>query len=158
MIITDYYRFERLQGQKSKLRIDCVACSGGYPPLEGLRNRQGALFLYLGDNSYTKAGNERKADLALSRTSHISSIYNPDINLPYWYGDFNHTTDAMLFIHEKAEITNGEMQTGAVIECFVCRGQRNNRAQLYNALCDGLLDDEIEAMRKASIPESKALL
>ena len=149
MIITDYYCFHKLQGQKSKLRIDCVASSESYPQMEALRNKQGDLFLYIGDNTYTKAGNERKADLALSKTSHISSIYNPEPNMPYWYGDFNHTADALLFVHQKADFVNGYLQAGAVIECFVCRGQRNNRAQLYNALCDGLVDEEMEKLRKA---------
>ena len=64
MIITDYYRFQKLQGQKSKLRIDCVASSESYPPMEALRNKEGALFVYLGDNVYTRAGNERRADMA----------------------------------------------------------------------------------------------
>ena len=152
MIITDYYRFQKLQGQKSKLRIDCVVSSESYPPMEALRNKEGALFLYLGDNTYTKAGNERRADLALSRGCHISSVFNPDPEQPYWYGDFNHTADALLFVHKDADFINGGLQVGAVVECFVCRGQRNNRAQLYNLLCDGNLDEEIAALRKAAAP------
>ena len=152
MIITDYYRFQKLQGQRSKLRVDCVVSTESYPPMEALRNKQGELFLYIGDNTYTKAGNERKADLAISRTSHISSVYNPDPELPYWYGDFNHTADALLFVHNEIEFINGGLQVGAVIECFVCRGQRNNRAQLYSLLCDGELDEEMDSLRQAAAP------
>ena len=69
-----------------------------------------------------------------------------------FHGDFNHTTDALLFVHKDAEFVNGGLQAGAVVECFVCRGQRNNRAQLYNALCDGLLDDEMDSLRQAAAP------
>lgn len=147
MILTDYYRFEKLPNQQSKLRIDCTTSTRTYNPLETLRNKTGDLFLYIGDNTHTKAGKERKADLALSRTTHISSIYNPDLNLPYWYGDMKGTSDALLFVHRNTEFANGGIQIGAVIELFVARGQRNNRSQLYNALCDGELNDEINALR-----------
>lgn len=148
MILTDYYRFEKRSSQRSKLRIDCTASTRSYNPLEALRNKAGDLFLYIGDNTHTKAGKERKADLALSRTAHISSIYNPDLSLPYWYGDMKGTADAFLFVHHNAEFINGGIQAGAVIELFVARGQRNNRSQLYNLLCDGGLDEEINALRK----------
>ena len=103
MILTDYYRFEKLPNQKSKLRIDCTASTSSYDPLEALRNKTGDLFLYIGDNTHTRAGKERKADLVLSRTIHISSVYNPDLTLPYWYGDMKGTTDAFLFVHKNTE-------------------------------------------------------
>lgn len=148
MILTDFYRFEKLPMQKSKLRIDCTASTGSYNPLEALKNKAGDLFLYIGDNTYTKAGEQRKADLALSRTTHISSVYNPDLELSYWYGDMKGTADAFLFVHHDTEFVNGGIQVGSVIELFVARGQRNNRTQLYNALCDGEFDEEIERLRK----------
>ena len=78
MILTDYYRFEKLPNQKSKIRIDCTASTISYNPLEGLKNKSGELFLYIGDN-YTKAGERGKSDLAISKTKHISSVYNPDV-------------------------------------------------------------------------------
>lgn len=148
MILTDYYCFKKLPDQKSKLRIDCVCDTGSYNPLEGIRDKRGALFLYIGDNTYTKAGQGRMAGLALSKTTHISSVYNPELSLPYWYGDMKGTADAFLFVHHNTEFINGGIQAGAVIELFVARGQRNNRSQLYNALCDGELDEEMNALRK----------
>ncbi len=151
MILTDYYRFEKLPNQKSKLRIDCTASTFSYNPLEALRNKEGNLFLYIGDNTHTNAGKERKADLALSRTTHISSVYNPDLGLPYWYGDMKETTDAFLFVHHNTKFVNGGIQVGAVIELFVARGYRNDRNQLYNALCDGLLDEDMNYLRKQVI-------
>ena len=148
MIFTDYYRFEKLPNQKSKLRIDCVASTGSYNPLEALRNKTGDLFLYIGDNTHTKAGRERKADLALSKTSHLSSIYNPDLNLPFWYGDMKGTPDAFMFKHNFPKFINGAIQAGAVIELFIARGQRNNRNSLFNALSDGELDEEMNGLRE----------
>jgi hypothetical protein len=166
MIITDYYKFEKLPNQHSKLRIDCTASTQSYNPLEALRaTRQlkhtdkrdgcniGDLFLYIGDNTYTKAGTERKADLALSRTNHISSIFAPEPTSQYWYGDFHSTADALLFIHNDIDFVDGAIQSGAIIEIFVARGQRNNRAQLYNLLTDGELDSEIEQLRKQAVTE-----
>ena len=148
MILTDYYRFEKLPNQKSKLRIDCTVTTGSYDLLEALRNKEGDLFLYIGDNTHTKAGKERKADLALSKTRHKSSVYNPDLDLPYWYGDMRGTADAFLFVHHNTVFVNGGVQAGAIIELFVARGHRNNRSQLYNALCDGVLDGEMAALRE----------
>lgn len=147
MILTDYYRFEKLLDQKSKMRIDCTASTESYNPLEMMRNKQGELFLYLGDNTHTKAGLERKADLALSKTTHISSIYNPDIEKSFWYGDMKGTADAFLFIHSDFSLVEGRIQAGAVIELFVARGQRNNRGQLYNLLSDGELNEEINTLK-----------
>lgn len=150
MILTDYYKFEKLQNKNSKLRIDCTSSTNSYDPLEHLKNKSGELFLYIGDN-YTKAGDKGKSDLAISKTKHISSVYNPDININYWYGDMRGTADALLFIHSNCVFTEGAIQPGAVIEIFVARGQRNNRTQLYNALTDGELDEEINNLRRSSI-------
>lgn len=150
MIITDYYKFERLDNQKSKLRIDCTASTNSYNPLEELRNKSNELFLYIGDN-YTKAGEKRKADLALSRTKHISSVYIPDINKPFAYGDIKGTADAMLFIFHGFKLVDGAVQSGACIEVFIARGLRNNRVGLYNLLADGELDSDIERLRAGAI-------
>lgn len=147
MILTDYYRFEKLQEQKSKMRIDCTASTASYNPLEAMRNKKGELALYLGDNTHTQAGKERKADLALSKTTHISSIYNPDIEKLFWYGDMKGTADAFLFIHKDFALIEGRIVEGAVIELFVARGQRNSRTALYNLLSDGELNDEINTLR-----------
>lgn len=147
MILTDYYRFEKLPNQKSKLRIDCTASTISYNPLEGLKNKSGELFLYIGDNSYTKAGEKGKSDLAISKTKHISSVYNPDVNQSFWYGDMRGTADALLFVHSDCKFIEGAIQPGAIIEVFVARGQRNNRTQLYNALVDGDFDEEMAELR-----------
>lgn len=152
MILTDYYRFEKLPNQKSKLRIDCVASTGGYEPFERLRSK-GKLFFYIGDNTYTKAGTERKAAMALSKTTHISSMYNREPTLPYWFGDMKGEPDALLFVHQNAKFVNGGIRAGAVIDVFIARGQRNNREPLYNRLSDGKLDDEMKVLMESAVKE-----
>ncbi len=147
MILTDYYKFERLENQKSKTRIDCTASTESFNPLEELKNKKDELFVYLGDNTYTKAGAERKSDLALSRTNHISSVYVPDVSKPLAYGDVKGTADAMLFVLHNFQLVEGVIQAGAVVEVFIARGQRNNRASLFNLLADGELDEEMASLR-----------
>ena len=34
MILTDYYKFVKLEGQKSRMRIDCTASTRSYDTLE----------------------------------------------------------------------------------------------------------------------------
>lgn len=155
MILTDYYRFRKLSGQKSKTRIDCMASTFSYEMLEFMRNKDGQLYLYVGDNTYTKTVRERKADLALSKTSHISSIYAPDLSLPYYYGDFNHTEDAALFVFKNVSFINGGILPDAEIEIFIARGQRQNRTSLYNLLCDGELNADIAQLRTNAVSESE---
>lgn len=147
MILTDYYKFERLENQKSKTRIDCTASTESYNSFEELKNKKEELFVYMGDNTYTKAGADRKADLALSRTKHISSVYVPDVNKPLGYGDVKGTADAILFILHNYQLVDGVIQAGAVVEVFIARGQRHNRASLFNILDDGELDEEMANLR-----------
>jgi hypothetical protein len=158
MILTDLYTFEKLPDQKSKLRIDCVSSTQSYEPLEQLRNKAGDLFIYIGDNTYTKAGTTRKADLALSKSKHISSIYSPENN-GLMYGDMNNTADAIL-LAVKGEYINGGYSVGTVIEMYIARGQRNNRSQLFNLFADGELNDEMEKLRSVTnlvTPDSKEI-
>lgn len=154
MILTDYYKFVKLDGQKSKMRIDCIASTRSYDMLERYRDKKGQIKLYIGDNTYTKAGQSGRSDLSLSYKDHISSIFAPDIKLPYWYGDFHRTADAALFVCHDFAISDNAIRPGSVVEIFVARGQRHNRHGLFNMLCDGDLSDEVEALRKRAVTES----
>ena len=154
MILTDYYKFVKLDGQKSKMRIDCASSTRSYDTLERYRDKKGALKLYIGDNTYTRAGQDGKSDLSLSYKDHISSMYAPDIKLPFWYGDFHKTADAALFISHNVAFVDGAIQPGSVVEVLVARGQRANRQGLFNMLCDGDLSDEVEELRKRAVTES----
>jgi hypothetical protein len=153
MILTDYYKFEKLPNQKSKLRIDCTASTKSYPDFEELRNKSGILCLYIGDNTHTQAGIKRKSDLALTKSKHITSIYTPDIESDYSHGDMRRTSDAILFIFSNVEFVEGNINVGATIEALIARGQRNNRNSLFNELTDGVYDDEIAELRKRAVTE-----
>lgn len=168
MILTDYYRFERMAGTISKLRVDCTASTQSYIHMESKRaikhlkhtdKRDGCnvgdLFCYYGDRPEQFGGDvRRKADKALTKTENISSIYVPDPQSDFAYGDMKGTADALLFIMHDAEVTDGRLSDGAVIEVFVARGCARDRIGLYNSLADGLLDDEIAALRERAVTES----
>ncbi len=148
MILTDYYKFERLAAAKSKTRVDCTASSVSYPPFESLTNKKGELFVYVGDNTHTAAGQKGKSDLAITHTKHISSVYRPDIESGLGWGDVNGTSDALLFVFTDFPINNGELASGAKVEIFVARGKRSDRQNLYNLFADGELNCDIERLRQ----------
>ena len=152
MILTDYYKFERLAAAKSKTRLDCTASSKSYNPFESLTNKKGELFVYVGDNTHTAAGQKGKSDLAISHTKHISSVYRPDIEGGLGWGDVNGEKDALLFVFTSFAIANGEVTDGAKVEIFVARGKRSDRQGLYNLLADGELDGELDALRQTAKP------
>ena len=145
MILTDYYKMAKLPEVKSKLRIDCTASTKSYPDFEAMRNKKEELFFYFGDVPDNFSGNaKRKADKALTKTKSISSIFVPDIQKKYAYGDMFCTSDALLFIFNN-DYTE--------IEIFVARGQKNNVWQLYNIFSDGELNNEIEQLRKSAVTD-----
>lgn len=134
MILTDYYRFEKLPDQKSKLRIDCTASSKSYPDFEALRNKAGDLFVYFGDVPDRFGGNvHRKADKAITKVNNISSVYVPDITRLIAFGDVRSTQDAILIEFNS---------TYTQIDVYVARGQKNNVRQLYNLFIDNELESE----------------
>lgn len=74
MILTDYYNFGKLPEQKSKMRMDCISSTKGYPVFEALRNKAGSLFVYFGDVPASFGGDiKRRADKAITKTTNISN-------------------------------------------------------------------------------------
>jgi len=141
MILTDYYKAEKLPKSRSKLRYDVAMSTGNYEPFETImRNKKGEQFFYYGDlpanfNSHVK----RQAEKCITRGKNISSVFVPDITLLFAYGDIFNTLDAILISFN---------DTYTMIEIFVARGQKNNKISLYHLLCDGELQNEIEILRK----------
>jgi hypothetical protein len=148
MILTDYYKAEKLPESKSKLRYDVTLSTGNYEPFETrMKNKKGEQFFYYGkipDSFNVDA--KRQAEKCITRGKNISSVYVPDVTLPYAYGDVNGTLDGVIIIFNENYTT---------IEIFVARGQRNNKRNLYFLLCDGELQNEIETLRKNAKPLPK---
>jgi len=153
MILTDYYRFEKLADTKT--RFDCTHSTGSYETFERLRNKAGKLTVYIGENHVAKGERQRISDLAITKTKSISSIYTPDVKQNKWFGDVNHTADALLFIVHDFQIINGAVVAGAIVELFVARGQKHNQHALWQAFCDGEMTDEVEILKRRAIDENQ---
>lgn len=161
MIITDYYRFEKI-AEKAKSRIDCTHSTGSYPAFESKRAlraraagkfdaiKVGDLLAYcakIPDTFRPEAA--LRADRGITIQSHnVTSIYIPDVTLPYGYGDIYHTCDAVLFQFSDYHFRNDELQQGAVIEMFIARGESRHKVGLYQMLCDGRFEVEIAKLRE----------
>jgi len=141
MILTDYYKAEKLPESKSKLRYDVTQSTGNYEPFETIMsNKKGEQFFYYGDVPATFNGHvKRQAEKCITKGKNISSVFVPDVTLPFAYGDVNGTSDGIILIFD---------EDYTIIEIFVARGHKNNKRNLYFLLCDGELQNEIETLRK----------
>lgn len=143
MILDALYQLKKAEG---KTRFNVTHSTGNYEAFELLQNAKGQLFFYYCDvPDRFKADVKRKADKIISNRfgKNVSSVFVPDISLPFGYGDVNGTNDAILLI-----FNNDQTE----IEILVSKGKRNNRLVLYHLLTDGELQTEIEALRKAVKP------
>lgn len=162
MILTDYYRFERV-ATKAKMRLDCMASTESYPEFEEKRATKpqratekrdvtnvGDLIVYFGTVPDNFGGDvHRKADKSLTmKGKNLSSIYVPDPSSCFAYGDVRGTSDAMLLVFHGFEVVNGVVQQGASVEVFIARGKSKDRVPLYNLLSDGELDEEMSLLRE----------
>ncbi len=161
MILTDYYRFDRI-ASKAKSRLDCTFSTHSYTEFEQRATRiatkktekrdaikVGDILIYYNSVPFQFKGNaQRKADKSLSiQGKNLSSVYIPDVTKPLGYGDFKGTTDALLFIFTDLVTINGVIQGGGTIEIFIARGKNRDCIPLYNMLADGELDEEINKLR-----------
>lgn len=156
MTLTDYYKFVKLPTSKAKTRLDCVASTESYELLEMLYNKRGELFVYLLRPPYVKADAKRKADLAMECrvVGHVSSVFVIDVESPFAFGDYKHTTDALLFVFSGVNTVDAVLLPNATIEVFIARGQSHNQQALYNLFSNGELDTEVEALRQKAVTAS----
>ena len=88
---------------------------------------------------------KRKADKSLTKTKNVSSVYVPDVQKQFGFGDVRGTLDALLFVF------NSDYSK---IEVLIARGQKNNKNQLYCLLADGELNNEIVQLKKRLVTDS----
>lgn len=170
MLLTDYYRFEKV-ASKAKMRLDCTASTESYQPFEEKRATKprkaserfdatavGDLVVYFGDVPKTFGGDvHRKADKSLTmKSTNLSSIFVPDPAVNLAYGDVRGTSDAILIVFEGFDVVNGKPQQGAILEVFIARGKSKDRVPLYNLLCDGELDEEMILLRERATQHQPA--
>ena len=134
-IIDCYYRFQKLNPEKSKSRFDLVYNSEIYEPVHN-PNPKGEVFIYFGSNPNIKARGSRKTDYTISaRNKHLTSVFIPEITKPNLaFGDFG--SDAILILLSEK-----------TIELLICKGKKNLTQNLFNLFFDSELDSEIENFR-----------
>lgn len=151
MILTDYCKGQKLKENKAQYRYEITQSSMEYDKFQLLlinkRNPNPGGWSFNFVPRPKKWEGEESPDMAITKGSeNISSVYIPETELPYGYGDIKGTNDACLVIfntdYKKAAITT--------IELFVARGQKHNRKNLWFELVDGELDHEIEFLRTNS--------
>lgn len=136
-----YYKFERLDSTKGKNRRDLVVCSEIYEPIH-YTNPKGNTWIYLNINpEHIQVNAKRKFGMSITKGNgdHISGVIIPEPEKSqYGYGDVKTTLDAMLFLFSKDNTS---------IEVFIAKGKKNSAQGLFNLLCDGELDEEMQKLR-----------
>lgn len=149
MILTDYYRGEKLTDAKS--RFDITASTGEYDLFESLLiNKQkyniGGLSFNFGQRPDKWGG--KKTDMAITKGSqNITSVKRPNLENNVAYGDINGSNDGLIILfnpdYKEAGITT--------IEIFIARGLKNDTDGLWELFTDGELSHEIEALSKKAV-------
>ena len=149
MILTDYYKAEKLTEAKS--RFDITISTGDYDYFENLLiNKQkfniGGLSFNCGQRPDRWKG--KRTDMAITKGSHnITSVKRPNPENNFAFGDINGTNDGCIIIFNP-----DFKQTGiTTIDIFIARGLRNDTTPLWDLLIDRELDSEIEALRKKAV-------
>ena len=149
MILTDYYKGEKLTEAKS--RFDITTSTGGYDLFEILLINKvkfniGGLSFNFGERPDRWKG--KKTDMAITKGSHnITSVKRPNLESNFAYGDINSSNDGCIIVF------NPDFKVMGItsIEIFIARGLRNDTDGLWYLFTDGDLSHEIEALRKSSV-------
>lgn len=151
MILTDYYMGQKLKEVKAQYRFEVIQSTTEYDKFELLlinkRNPNPGGWSFNFVPRPKRWDGEESPDMAITKGSeNISSVYIPDPELPYGFGDIKGTNDAVLVVFNEDYRTKGIIS----IELFIARGQKHNRKNLWFELVDGELNHEIEYLRSHS--------
>ncbi len=149
MILTDFYKGEKLTEAKS--RFDITASTGEYDLFESLLiNKKvfniGGLSFNFGQRPDKWGG--KKTDMAITKGSqNITSVKRPNLENNVAYGDINTSNDGLIILFNP-----DYKETGiTTIEIFIARGLKNDTDGLWELFTDGELSHEIEALRKKAV-------
>lgn len=149
MILTDYYKGEKLTEAKS--RFDITASTEEYDLFESLLiNKKifniGGLSFNFGQRPDKWGG--KKTDMAITKGSqNVTSVKRPNLENNVAYGDIKDSNDGMIILfnpdYKEAGITT--------IELFIAQGLKNDTDGLWDLFTDGELAYEIETLRKKAV-------
>lgn len=144
MILTDYYKLERLPENANKRtpRYDCTLSTKSYRAFEEMaaRSRVKRFFCYYNGIPDTFSDRARaQAERAISNSNNISSVFIPDLQRSHLgFGDVKGSNDAILFLFSKDYST---------MELFISRGNKSNQQSLYHYMTEGKLANEMKYLR-----------
>lgn len=167
-LLTAYYRFEKKAEYKSKTRLDCTHSTGNYPLFEqqrakkavrGTANRAavriGELKVYYVVTPYRYAQQSRKPDRSLTMNNkNLSGVFVPNVERLCGFGDVPNAQDLLLFVFDSLQLASGMVVDGSVLEVFVVKDKSKFHNEIYNMLCNGTLNNEIEELRASAVAES----
>lgn len=152
MILTDYYKGEKLTS--AKCRFDVTASTGDYDFFESLLinkrkfNIGGLSFNY---TQQPEGHSGKKVDNIICKGKHsITKIFRPDIENNFAYGDINGTTDGCIIVFNPDYKGTGI----TAIEIFIARGCKNDTNGLWFLFSDGELNHEVEALRQKAVTKN----
>lgn len=149
MILTDFYKAEKLTEAKS--RFDIISSTGEYDYFErNLINKRGYNVAGLSFNLVCRpeSWGGKKTDLAITKGSdNITSVKRPNIENNTAFGDIKGKNDGCIIVF------NADFREVGItsIEIFIARGLRNDTISLWELFTDGELNDEIEVLRHKSV-------
>lgn len=149
MILTDYYKAEKLT--EAKYRYDITASSQSYDYFENLLINKRCF--NIGGHSINCVSRPdkwkaSKPSLALTKgSSNITSIKRPDLETNIAFGDINGSKDGCIIVFNEDYKSQGI----TTIEIFIARGLRNDTNGLWNFFVDGELHHEVENLRDSVI-------
>ena len=144
MILTDYYKLERLPKYAGNRvpRFDTTSSSKSYRAFEEMaaKSRDKCFFCYYNGIPDTFSDRAREnAERAISHGKHISSVFIPDLQRSHLgFGDVKGSNDAILFLFSKDYST---------MELFIARGYKSHQRGLYNYMIEGKLANEMKYLR-----------
>ena len=171
MIFTDFYLFEKVT-DVTKTRMVCTLSTRSYQEFEekrGVKNTKptataeatmiGDLVLYVCPNN-GRIGRriQRQADYTISMGGrHLTSIFTPDLQSSWAYGDVSGTQDLLIMKPQMTRI-NGAIKQGGSLEIFIARGKASHANAVFDLVCDGRLLEEMEELRTKAQREQNLML
>ena len=145
MILTDYYKLERLPEFASNRvpRFDCTSSSKSYEWFEamGKKSKVNRFFCYytgIPDPFSERA--KSQAEMVITHgKDNISSVFVPQLQRAHLgYGDIKNTRDAVLFVFSKDYSS---------MEMFIARGYKFQQLALFGQMVTGGLQNEMKYLR-----------
>lgn len=148
MILTDYYKGEKLTDRKTV--FDVTASTGEYDYFESLlRVKQGINKGGLSFNfgATPEKFRKSKTDLTISKGVNITKAKRLDIETNIAYGDIYNTNDACIILFN-ADFKEIGINT---VEIFIARGCKNDAINVLNRFELKDLNHEVEALRSKAV-------